>query len=97
MPAEFFALLLSPFGRFSYGCDPLDQLPLPSFFPIELEGEQSPLVCLSNFFTIGITSTFISQRLYKFKPFLNSLRHTATTPQKCLVRPDKSFVTERNA
>lgn len=76
MPAEFFALLLSPFGQFSYGCDLLDQLPRPSFFPIELEGEQSLLVCFSNFFTICFTPAFISQRLYSFEPFLNPFRLT---------------------
>lgn len=92
MPAEFSTLLIFPFGRYRHGCDPpIPQTPSSSL-PFASKFHHSPFVGLSDF----LAFSFISQRLSGIEPFLTSLRHTVVTHQNCLVRPNRSFVAERN-
>jgi hypothetical protein len=92
MPAEFFALLLDPFGRYRHGCDPPAPHTPTSSLPLASGFDFSHRVGLSDFSTFF----FISQRLSAIEPFLPSLRLTGATHQNRLVFQNRSFVAERN-
>jgi hypothetical protein len=61
MAEEFFAHLLDPYERSQHGGDSPDRLTRPSFLPTALDGDHSPLGCLSNFFTV-LPFSFISAK-----------------------------------
>jgi len=91
MPAEFFVLLLGPFGQSRQGCDPSDQLILFSFFFSAFDGGPSFFAHRSDCFHFSL----ILQQIQGIEPLLNPVRHTVVAQQKYCDPPNIAFETER--
>jgi len=90
MPAEFFALLLGPLGRYRDGFDTSELSTRFSFLLRAFDSKHFSPPCPSNFFTLSL----LSQQLSAIEPFLKSFRLTPITHQKHLEPPNRGFVAE---